>query len=104
MQDELVEAMARAMWERAEQINWEGSGREPKSWEDASNATNRFLGRDYAQAALAAIKANGFAVVPVEPTEAMLRDVAAACRDFYSEDGPYPRAKAVYRAMIKATP
>lgn len=40
--------------------------------------------------------------VPREPTEAMLRDGAAAVRDFYSENGPYPRVKAVWRAILAA--
>lgn len=35
-----------------------------------------------------------------EPTEEMLRAGAAAVRDFYSEAGPYPRTKAMLRAML----
>lgn len=36
-----------------------------------------------------------------EPTPEMLRDGAARARDFMSEKGPYPRTRAVYRAMIE---
>ena len=42
----------------------------------------------------------GYVRVPKEPTEAMIVAMAAAVRDFFSEDGPYPRTKAMYRAMI----
>lgn len=41
-------------------------------------------------------------VAPVEPDEVMQRDGARAARDFLSERGPYPRTKAVWRAMIAA--
>lgn len=42
--------------------------------------------------------------VPVEPTEEMLVAGARAVEDFYSCGGPYPRAKAMYRAMLSAAP
>jgi hypothetical protein len=40
---------------------------------------------------------------PVEPTEAMSKAGAAAIRDFYSEDGPDARTKAIYCAMLAAS-
>lgn len=42
--------------------------------------------------------------VPREPTEAMLVAGGRAVEDFYSCGGPYPRAKAMYRAMLAAAP
>ena len=42
--------------------------------------------------------------VPVEPTDEMALAGAARLRDFLSEPGPYPRAKAMYKAMIAAAP
>ena len=46
----------------------------------------------------------GWMLVPVEPTVEMLRDGANQCLNFYSEKGPYPRSRAVYRAMLNAVP
>lgn len=46
----------------------------------------------------------GWKLVPVEPTREMLIDGAKAARDFLSENGQYPRAHAVYRAMLAAAP
>ncbi|WP_312126058.1 hypothetical protein [Brevundimonas sp.] len=43
-------------------------------------------------------------LVPVEPTPEMAVAGAAAARDFYSENGPHPRAKAVWNAMLAAAP
>lgn len=44
----------------------------------------------------------GRVMVPIEPSEETLVDIAAACRNFYSDTGPYPRSRAAYKAMIKA--
>lgn len=46
----------------------------------------------------------GWKLVPVEPTQEMLVAGARTVGDFYSEAGPYPRSKAMYRAMLAATP
>lgn len=46
----------------------------------------------------------GYALVPVEPTREMLVDGAKTARDFLWEAGPYPRSRAVYRAMLAAAP
>ena len=54
---------------------------------------------DDAQAALAAIEAAGFAVVPVEPTEAM-KIAAFEAAGPYAEEDPLD----VWRAMIAAAP
>lgn len=43
-------------------------------------------------------------LVPIEATKEMLVDTSAAVRDFYSEDGPYPRVKAMWRAALAASP
>ena len=44
------------------------------------------------------------ALVPVEPTPNILRSASKACRDFVSEQGQYPRSKAVHRAMLASAP
>jgi hypothetical protein len=54
------------------------------------------------RSALALAASDTHVWVPREPTEKMLVDIAAACRNFHSEDGPYPRSKAAYKAMITA--
>ena len=46
----------------------------------------------------------GWKMVPVEPTEAMLVEGAARVRDFLEKTGPYPRTKAMYAAMLAAAP
>ena len=46
----------------------------------------------------------GWKLVPVDPTNEMLINGAAATRDFYSENGPYPRTKAMWRVMLAASP
>ncbi len=42
--------------------------------------------------------------VPIEPSKEMLIAGGDAVHDFYSEDGPYPRTKAMWRAMLEAAP
>ena len=54
-------------------------------------------------AALSALESAGYVVVPKEPTPKMLVNGAAAARDFYSEQGPYPRSRAVWTAMLSAS-
>lgn len=44
----------------------------------------------------------GYALVPIEPTKELLVDIAAACRNFYSESGEYPRSKMVHKTIIEA--
>lgn len=51
---------------------------------------------------LAAIHASGHRIVPVEPTEEMLREGATKVREFMDVRGPYPRTHAMYRAMLTA--
>lgn len=43
-------------------------------------------------------------VVPREATERELRDIAAAARDFTTMPGLYPRAQAIRKAMLSASP
>lgn len=73
------------------------------AWIDVS-AAHKTRYRGYADAALAAIEAAGWRVVPVEATIEMLRTGASRSRDFYSETDVYPRTKAIYRAMLSAAP
>ena len=54
-------------------------------------------------AALSALEAAGYVVVPKEPGVEMLANGAAAARDFYSENGSYPRSRAVWAAMLSAS-
>ena len=98
MQDELIEAMARAAFERRHK-----GARNCYAWDDfwEENEYQRNHYMNEAQAALAAIKANGFAVVPVEPTEAMR--LAGAGELFGSADDNWGNdASLVYRAMLTA--
>ena len=53
--------------------------------------------------ALSALEAAGYVVVPKEPGVEMLANGAAAARDFYSENGSYPRSRAVWAAMLSAS-
>ena len=48
------------------------------------------------------LSALGLAILPVEATEEMAREGAAQIRNFMTESGPFPRTKAVYRAMTAA--
>lgn len=43
-------------------------------------------------------------LVPMEPSDEMLSAGGRKTDDFYTEKGPYPRTKAVYRAMLAASP
>ncbi len=52
--------------------------------------------------ALARALVPGWAVVPREVTEEMLVAGAARHRDFLSNQGPYPRTRAVWTAMLTA--
>ena len=56
------------------------------------------------QALVDAAVPEGWKLVPIEPTVEMLRVGAYQFLNFYSEKGPYPRSRAVYRAMINAAP
>ena len=85
MQDEALEIIARAMamTRNDSEIGWEHYTLD-------------------AEEVVTALSEKGMVIVPKEPTEAMLIDGSASLRNFYSEDGPYPRTKAVYRAMLSA--
>jgi len=50
-----VEVMARAWWDREEQVGWEGTGCKPLPWDNAAPST-RAEYRDYATAALTALR------------------------------------------------
>jgi len=69
---------------------------------------NREEGGRIADAALATFRTwlaeNGLVVVPREATDEMLVLGGRAADDFFSQPGPYPRTKAVYRAMLSAAP
>ncbi len=90
--DELIEVMAR---EIDHALVWEVEGDTR-----AGELTQREQ-RAVAAAALAAIEAQGFAIVPVEPTEA----ICDAGTDYLEGAGCNPLsedAERVYRAMIAA--
>jgi hypothetical protein len=86
--DKLIEAMARAICEYET----------PESYDDLPEISmiKKYF-RATAQAALAAIEAAGFAVVPLEPTEAMMRAG--------DQEMPNPTCLvSAYRAMLAAAP
>jgi hypothetical protein len=100
--NELVEAMARATWDRSEQLAWEEGSRNATPWDDAFNS-DKAAYRYLAQAALAAIEAQGLAVVPVEPTATMK---LAGCDVLLcnKERSWAIAAGNAYRAMLAASP
>lgn len=51
-----------------------------------------------------ALESEGWVLVPVEPTEAMLSAMARHNADWLSDKGPYPRSRRVYSAMLSARP
>lgn len=83
MSDKLIEAVAKAV------ADSDRMQLDPKVYEP------RYL--RYARAALAAIEASGYAVVPVEPTEAMLK----ALNEYAMCAGYIPEG---YTAMLSARP
>jgi len=107
MDDEkLIEAMARAAFERRHK-----GARNCYAWDDfwEENEYQRTHYMNEAQAALAAIEAAGFMVVPVEPTEAMVHQGGSAFdHPSLYMGGPSHtgkrKADAIYRAMIAAAP
>lgn len=95
--EQAIEEAAKAIFlEKTGLTNWE-----------VSIAKDNF--RRYARRAIdayeqARARLDGAKMMPREATDAMCRDGAAKLRAFYDEDGPYPRTRAVYRAMHDATP
>jgi hypothetical protein len=89
--DELRAAVARATWAAA-------TGSDPNwiktEWSDF-HPSARQSGYHMADAALAAIRLAGFAIVPVEPTEAMLIIGNVVC-------GGGASAQDIWTAMLKA--
>ena len=91
---EIVEIMARAIF--ADQ------GPDDK-WENFAAQTHEDY-RGHARATIEALKAHGFAIVPIEPTEAMIHDGFVADPlgyDLPNEDMSMIYG-AIYRAMIQA--
>jgi hypothetical protein len=96
--NELVEAMARAMAIAYDTKRPQGV---------VSDTTAYPADFSAAQAALAAIEAQGLAVVPVEPTEAMVRAGRDAENDAQNSPfwlPPEQIALMVYAAMLAASP
>lgn len=101
MSDKVVEIMARGIYQ-----NWHGE-HQHKPW-DSLRVMHQMQWTGHASAALTALTEAGYAVVPVEPTEAMKR--AGATSVLTDLQGCRPatiRAAAedaidVYRAMIAA--
>lgn len=58
--------------------------------------------RDCITAYLAAMKAEGFVMVPAEPTEGMVNE-GSDCTGWACDDGGPETARLVYRAMIAAS-
>ena len=102
-----IEAAARALWDRKEQISWEGSGLPTREWGHAES-TSKFLCRDYAQAAiiayLAAMKAEGFVMVPVEATDKICEAGLFANDNALLMGADCTDMRNAYRAMIAARP
>ena len=87
MSDALIEAVAKAIADSDRTLN-ETTFPEPRYFR-------------YARAALSAIEANGYRVVPVEPTQEM----AETARNAIYDSAPSKiRAKRVYAAMLSAAP
>lgn len=90
----LIEAMAAAIVNLDDGCDWAKMSERARDWERGS-----------ARSALAAISNAGYAIVPVEPTEAMLRDAGQVYAAMYERKPmPAPNTKAIYRAMISASP
>jgi len=70
--------------------------------DDLREMLDGMFGSERADYILAAIHASDHRIVPVEPTEEMLREGAAKVREFMDVRGPYPRTHAMYRAMLTA--
>jgi hypothetical protein len=98
MTDGLVEAVARALCV-FENANWDAANyRQTPSGEAPDEMRAGYM--DAAQAALAAIKAQGLVVVPVEPTEGMIEAGADSYGDrFYFKP---EHAARCFAAMIAA--
>ncbi len=87
---DIIEIMARAMWKL-----------------DPLDETGEMKWRYYspeAQAAAKALKEAGYAIVPVEPTEAMYREMNAYTDVYFtgSTEDDYPTLETLYKAAIKA--
>jgi hypothetical protein len=84
----IVEIMARAIFEADKATMRQADPRREYEWTESRGA--QFLA--FARAAVCALKISGFAIVPIEPTEAMC-------------DAGYESQKdcdSIYRAMIEA--
>ncbi len=92
--DALIEAVATALWQQ-ESLRALGRNRlvAGDEWDDG----DRNVWRGLARAALAAIEAAGFRVVPVDPTPTMY---GAALEDLV----PPADAHAAWRSMLSAAP
>ena len=70
-----------------------------EEWDDPTRVMGVAL-----TAALSALESEGWVLVPVEPTEAMLSAMTRHNADWLSDKGPYPRSRRVYSAMLSARP
>lgn len=92
MNDALIEAVAKAMFAR---------DMPSSDWDDKYDEDVREPYRKNARAALAAIEAQGYRVVPVEPTNAMVDAMYALDK----VDDRWPAcADDIWRAMLSAAP
>ena len=97
---------------RENQMTWEPS---KEAVERAAKVLEDTLGligsgvEIVARAALIAVHEDaavleGWKLVPIEPTVEMLREMVDQHLSSYPGKGPYPRSRAVYRAMLDAAP
>lgn len=96
--EQIIETMARGMFDACPPLRLTG---EPIQWDDQKSFTPMNCRAD-AAAALSALEAAGFVVVPVEPTDAMLAAFQQGMlREFgwKTTSGYHSR---IYAAMIKA--
>lgn len=99
MTDKLMEAVAEAMWNTH-------AGSRVHPWAALGSIKDDY--RDYARAALAAVEAAGYRVVPVEPTAEMIRAALVeadrhgylALKGYFTDD----EATFCWRAMLAAAP
>ena len=99
--EKAVEAGAMAI----QQTDYSNVGVSP--WDhmpERSKAMFKSESRAALTAALTALESEGWVLVPVEPTEAMLSAMTRHNADWLSDKGPYPRSRRVYSAMLASRP
>lgn len=96
--EQIIETMARGMFDACPPLRLTG---EPIQWDDTKSFTPMNCRAD-AAAALSALEAAGFVVVPVEPTDRMIDAAIMADRPPLRKITVGDVLKAEYTAMVKA--